>query len=83
MGKLEFLIKNGRLRIPFEYKSLYGLDDNDQLFIADNKIIDLDNKPILFGYDRITPIYYNSQRFIVSKNKKYGIVDIKIKYYCL
>lgn len=78
-GKVGVLDKNGRLRIPFEYKSLDELDDNSQLFIADDKIIDLDNKPILSGYDRITPIYYNNQRFIVSKNKKYGIVDIKNK----
>ncbi|AZB09504.1 WG repeat-containing protein [Chryseobacterium sp. G0162] len=78
-GKVGILDKSGRLRIPFEYKSLDRLDDNGQLFIADDKIINLDNKPILSGYDRITPIYYNNQRFIVSKNKKYGIVDIKNK----
>ncbi|WP_185246478.1 WG repeat-containing protein [Chryseobacterium bernardetii] len=78
-GKVGIFDKNGGLKIPFEYKNLDELDGNDQLFIADNTIIELDNKPILFGYDRITPIYYNSLRFIASKNKKYGIIDIKNK----
>ncbi|MEJ5106187.1 WG repeat-containing protein [Chryseobacterium sp. MYb328] len=78
-GKTGVLDKNGKIKIPFQYKNLEEFDEDANLFIADHKIINIDNQPILLGYDSIVPIYYNSQKFIVSKNKKYGIVDIKNK----
>lgn len=73
-GKSGILDKNGKIKVPFKYDDLQEYDEG--LFIADrNEIIDINNKTILSGYDRLSPIYYNSQKFIVSKNKKFGIVD--------
>lgn len=71
--------KNGKVKIPFQYNNLYEFDEERNLFIADNKVINKDNKPILFGYDYIEPIYYNNQKFIVTRNKKLGLVDINGK----
>ncbi|BAP29699.1 uncharacterized protein CHSO_0662 [Chryseobacterium sp. StRB126] len=78
-GKTGLLDENGKVKIPFQYKDLYELDDDTQLFIGDHKVIDIENKPILFGYDTLVPIHYNHQKFIASKNKKFGVVDIKNK----
>lgn len=79
-GKAGVFDKNGKLRISFEYKDLYEFDDKNGIYLADgNKIVDTDNKVLLSGYQNIAPVYYNNERFIVSRNKKYGIVDIKNK----
>lgn len=78
-GKTGVLDKTGKVKIPFQYNDLFELDEEAQLFIGDHKVISIENKPILFGYDNLVPIHYNHQKFIVSRNKKYGIVDIKNK----
>lgn len=43
------------------------------------KIIDLHNKTVLSGYDSIDPIFNDHFKFIVEKNHKFGIVDLKNK----
>ncbi|MGH1518408.1 WG repeat-containing protein [Chryseobacterium sp. JK1] len=77
-GKLGIIDKNGKQKIPFEYKNLYDLNE-EGLFVADAKIIDINNKTILSGYESLIPVHYNDHQFIVSKNKKYGVVDLKSK----
>lgn len=74
-------IKNKEL-IPFKYNEFYRLDTNENfLFIVSNKIesriINLENKTILSGYKSIQSIFNDPLKFIVQKDKKFGIVDIK------
>ena len=80
--KFGVINKNGSLKIPIIYKSLHPLGDDkalgpNTLFIAnDSKIIDLNNVMKISGYNSITPIFNNENKLIVSKNKKFGIIDI-------
>ena len=43
------------------------------------KIVDLNNKTVLSGYESIDPIFNDHFKLIVQKNKKFGIVDLKNK----
>ncbi|MEC5172730.1 WG repeat-containing protein [Chryseobacterium nepalense] len=87
-GELSGIISNqGHIKIPVKYKILYSVydkfDDKDQLeknlFIADGTLIDINNKVIMDEYDSIMPVYYNHDKLIVSRNKKFGIVDVNKK----
>lgn len=79
-GKSGILDKSGKIKVPFQYDDLVEFDDEQELFIAnENQIIDIHNKIVLSGYDNLVPVYYNHEKFIVCKNKKYGIVDIHNK----
>ncbi len=87
-GDLNGVISNaGKVKIPVTYKILYPVydkfDDEDQrrknLFIADGTLIDINNKVIMNEYDSIVPMYYNHDKLIVSRNKKFGITDINKK----
>lgn len=80
--KYGLIDEDGYLKIPFIYSSLYSFDGtgNQILFIADEKkIIGINNKEVLNGYESTIPIYYNVKKITVSKNKKYGIVDLNGK----
>ena len=77
--------------VPISYLSLDAVFDQwDEIpkgsanyFVAKfedgAKIIDLRNKTILSGYDSIDPIFNDHFKFIVEKNHKFGIVDLKNK----
>lgn len=43
------------------------------------KIVDLNNKTMLSGYESIDPIFNDHFKLVVQKNKKFGIVDLKNK----
>lgn len=86
-NKFGVIDEKGKLRIPILYKGIYSLydkfDDEDllkkSLFVADNKVINIDNQIVIDGYSSITPIFNNHNYFIVSKNKKFGIIDVNKK----
>lgn len=77
--------------VPISYLSLYAVFDqwdekpkgSSNYFVAKSengaKIIDLHNKTVLSGYDSIDPIFNDHFKFIVEKNHKFGIVDLKNK----
>lgn len=72
---------SNRILIPFKYKSISQLDLDDQnLFIIsttrNDKLVDLKGKEIISGYESIEPIFTEATKFIVGKNKKFGIIDI-------
>ncbi|WP_294229179.1 WG repeat-containing protein [uncultured Chryseobacterium sp.] len=89
-GGLSGVISNtGKVKIPVAYKMLYPVydkfDDEGQrkknLFIADGTLIDINNKVILNGYDSIMPVYYDHNKLIVSRNKKFGIINVDKKIF--
>lgn len=69
--------------IPFKYSAIGQLDSDDKkvLFKASDEsgeaIIDLGGKVILDGYASIQSIFNVPLKFIVEKNNKFGIVDVK------
>lgn len=78
--------EQGQIKIPMKYKKITSIydqfDDENKgkfLFIADGTVIDINNKIIINGYDSVVPIHYNHNKLIVSKNKKFGIIDINKK----
>lgn len=76
-GKSGIIDGLGKVKVPFQYDRLDEFDEEKKLFIANgSRIININNKTILSGYDTLVPIYYNDKKFIVSKNKKYGIIDL-------
>lgn len=86
-GKYGIIDEKGAIKIPIQYKEIYQLydkfDDEElqkkNLFVADQKIIDINNHLILNGYNSLQPIFYNHSKLIVSKNKKFGVVDVNNK----
>ncbi|WP_415324575.1 WG repeat-containing protein [Chryseobacterium sp. MMS23-Vi53] len=81
------ITEQGQTKIPIKYKEIYSVydkfDNEDEigklLFIADGMMIDINNNVVISGYDAIAPIYYNHNNLIVSKNKKFGIIDVNKK----
>ncbi|MBD8083178.1 WG repeat-containing protein [Chryseobacterium caseinilyticum] len=79
--------EKGQIKIPLQYHEIYPLydkfDDEElskkNLFIADNKVININNKVLIDGYNLIVPIFNNHNYFIISKNKKFGIIDVNRK----
>ena len=74
---------NNREIIPFKFKELLQIDDDDvHLYIASNQsgasVIDIGNKVILSG-EEIQSVFNQPLKFIVKRNKKYGIVDLQNK----
>ena len=77
--------------VPISYQSLDPVFDqwdekpkgSANYFVAKTeygaKIIDLNNKTMLSGYESIDPIFNDHFKLIVQKNKKFGIVDLKNK----
>lgn len=83
-NKFGIVDNEGTTKIPIQYKEIYSLydkfDDEDlrkkNLFIAENKVINIENQILIDGYNSISPIFNNHNYLIVSKNKKYGIINI-------
>lgn len=74
---------NNREIIPFKFNELLQIDDDDvHFFIASNQsgasVIDIGNKVILSG-EEIQSVFNQPLKFIVKRNKKYGIVDLQNK----
>ena len=86
-NKFGIIDEKGKIRIPIQHKEIYSLydkfDDEElckkNLYIADNKIINIDNQVLIDGYNSIVPIFNNHNSLIVSKNKKFGIIDVDKK----
>ncbi|MFY7815124.1 MAG: WG repeat-containing protein [Chryseobacterium taeanense] len=87
-GELNGIISNqGQVKIPIKYKKIHPVydqfDEKDKLrrnlFIADGTLIDINNKVFINEYDSIVTVYYNHDKLIVSRNKKFGIIDINNK----
>lgn len=86
-NKFGVINNKGEILIPIHYNQIYSLydkfDDEElrkkNLFVADNKIININNKVLIHGYNSIVPIFNNHSYLIVSKNKKFGIIDINKK----
>jgi hypothetical protein len=84
-SKFGIVDENGKTLIPLKYNRIYPLYDqfddievrNKSFFIVDdNSIIDINNNIIISGFNSIIPIFENRNILIVSKNKKFGIIDI-------
>jgi len=78
--------QQGQIKIPIKYKEIYSIYDkfddesiNKLLFIADGMVIDINNNKVIDGYNSINPIFYDHNKLIVSKNKRFGIIDINKK----
>jgi len=78
--------QQGQIKIPIKYKEIYSIYDkfdNESiskfLFIADGMVIDINNNIVIDGYNSINPIFYDHNKLIVSKNKRFGIIDINKK----
>ena len=74
---------NNREIVPLKYSELVQIDDDDaDLFIASThsgaSVINLNNKLILSG-EEIQSVFNQHLKFIVKRNKKYGIVDLQNK----
>lgn len=87
-GNLNGIIsEKGQIKIPIKYRNIYSVyDEFDSeesskklLFIADETVIDISNNIVISGYNSITPLHYNRDKLIVSKNKKFGIIHINKK----
>lgn len=82
--KFGIIDQKGQVKIPIQYKELYSLyekfDDEElrkkNLFVGDNKIINVNNKVWIDGYDSIMSVFNNHNFLIVSKNKKFGIINV-------
>ena len=85
--KFGIIDEKGKVKIPLRYKEIYPLYDKfedeellkQNLFVADHKVININNEILIDGYNSLTPIFNNHNYFIVSKNKKFGIIDINKK----
>ncbi|AYN00916.1 WG repeat-containing protein [Chryseobacterium sp. 3008163] len=86
-NKFGIIDEKGKIKIPVQYKIIYPLydkfDDEElrkkNLFIADGKVINSNNHVLIDGYNSMTPIFNNHNFLSVSKNKKFGIIDINKK----
>ncbi|KFC24099.1 WG repeat-containing protein [Chryseobacterium sp. FH1] len=80
-----------KILIPFGKQFIYEvfdrLDDkpkeSENYFIVANdntaKIVDINNKTIVNGYQSIHPLFYDHSKFLVKKNKKFGVIDLNNK----
>lgn len=72
---------NNREIVPFKFSELLKIEDDDvDLFIASGQsgasVISLNNKIMLAG-EEIQSVFNQPLKFIVKRNKKYGIVDLQ------
>ena len=75
---------NNKSLIPFNYNSIAQLDLEDQdLFIVStknaDKVVDVKGNEIISGYETIEPVFAQPTKFIIQRNKKFGIIDITKK----
>ena len=66
--------------IPFEYDNLDYINDNFVIAVNENGkygVININNEVVLsFEYDEISYVYKTNDCFKISKNNKFGLVDI-------
>ncbi len=74
---------NGKELFPFNFKSIDELDDVENTFVfsdeSGDKVINLNGKTLLSGFENIHPIFYDHSKFIVKKNGKLGVADLNNK----
>lgn len=74
---------DGKELFPFNFKTIDELDDVENTFISSDgngdKVINLNRKILLSGFQNIHPIFYDHRKFIVKKNGKFGVVDLNNK----
>lgn len=86
------LIDSGnKILIPFGKQFLSEVFDRfdekpkespNYFIVANNKtakIVDINNKTIINGYQSIRPIFYDHSKFLVKRNNKLGVVDLNNK----
>lgn len=82
-GKSGIIDPNGKELFPFIFKNIYELDDVENTFIFSDgngdKVIHLNGKILLSGFQNIHPIFYDHSKFIVKKNGKLGVADLNNK----
>ena len=85
-GKFGVINFKNKEIFPFIYDEINELDEVENLkntFILSNKIEDkllnINGKALLSGYQSILPVFYDHSKFIVKKNNKFGIVDLQNK----
>lgn len=85
-GKFGVINNQNKEIFPFIYDEINELDDVENIkntFILSNKtedkIVNLNGKTLLSGYQVIHPIFYDHSKFIVKKENKFGIVDLQNK----
>lgn len=85
-GKFGVINFQNKEIFPFIYDEINELDEVKNLentFIlynkTENKLVNINGKTLLSGYQMIHPIFYDHSKFIVNKNNKFGIVDVHNK----
>ena len=85
-GKFGVINNQNKEIFPFIYDEIIELDDVENIentFILSNKtedkLVNINGKTLLSGYQLIHPIFYDHSKFIVKKGNKFGIVDLQNK----
>lgn len=85
-GKFGVINFKNKEIFPFIYDEINELDEVENLentFILSNKIedklVNINGKALLSGYQSILPVFYDHSKFIVKKNNKFGIADLQNK----
>lgn len=85
-GKFGVISYQNKEIFPFIYNEINELDEVENLkntYLLSNKkedkIVNINGKTFLSGYQMIHPIFYDHSKFIVKKNNKFGIADLQNK----
>lgn len=85
-GKFGVISYQNKEIFPFIYDEINELDEVENLkntYLLSNKkedkIVNINGKTFLSGYQMIHPIFYDHSKFIVKKNNKLGIADLQNK----
>ena len=85
-GKFGVISYQNKEIFPFIYDEINELDEVENLkntYLLSNKkedkIVNINGKTFLSGYQMIHPIFYDHSKFIVKKNNKFGIADLQNK----
>lgn len=85
-GKFGVISYQNKEIFPFIYDEINELDEVENLkntYLLSNKkedkIVNINGKTFLSGYQMIHPIFYDHSKFIVKKNNKFGIADLQSK----
>lgn len=85
-GKFGVISYQNKEIFPFIYDEINELDEVENLkntYLLSNKkedkIVNINGKTFLSGYQMIHPIFYDHSKFIVKKYNKFGIADLQNK----
>ncbi|MBV2223718.1 MAG: WG repeat-containing protein [Cloacibacterium sp.] len=85
-GKFGVISYQNKEVFPFIYDEINELDEVENLkntYLLSNKkedkIVNINGKTFLSGYQMIHPIFYDHSKFIVKKYNKFGIADLQNK----